>query len=64
MYRDSMLWTVGLCGALVVGLAAELNNAVALGIPDSWAPFIRLGALLVGIGSGYAKSSPLPRSGS
>jgi hypothetical protein len=60
--RESWLWWGGLIGAIVVGLAAlDTSTAVdTFGIPASWLPRLRLAALIVGIGSAWAKTSPFP----
>lgn len=62
MYRDSVLWTLGLLGAVVVALAAVQDLSV-IGIPGGWRPYIMLGAFLTGVISAYLKSSPLKKMG-
>jgi hypothetical protein len=57
--RDDLLWTVGIIGAVVVGLATLGNTITDYGIPASWLPYIRLIALIVGIVSGKLATSPL-----
>lgn len=62
MYRDSVLWSLGLVASVVVALAAVQDLSV-IGIPTSWRPYIMLGAFLSGVVSAYLKSSPLKKSG-
>ena len=57
--RDSVIWTLGMIGAVVIGLAT-LSDPTAYGIPATWLPYIRLMALIVGIASGKLATSPLP----
>lgn len=60
--RESVVWWIGLASALVVGLAT-LDTSTAIdtfGIPASVLPKLRLAALLIGIGSTWAKTSPFP----
>lgn len=60
--RDSMLWTAGLIGAIVVGLAALITNdqtAAYYGLPLSFLPRLRLLSAIVAIVSAFAKTSPL-----
>lgn len=59
MTRDSALWWFGIVAAVIVGIAT-LGNTADYGIPDSWLPFIRLAALIIGIVSGKLATSPLP----
>jgi hypothetical protein len=65
--RDSALWAI----AALVSLAAMLatftvgdpTNPMSLGyygIPDTWAPYIRLVSLVGGWFSGKMATSPLP----
>lgn len=59
--RESVVWWVGLVSALVVGLATmDTGTAVEFGIPAAVLPKLRLAALLIGIGSTWAKTSPFP----
>lgn len=73
--RDSMTWTWGIVAAIVVSIAAlqtcdpHVGNCGSsptmlsfYGIPDSFAPYLRLGALIIGIVSGVMKTSPRPHS--
>jgi len=59
MTRDSILWWFGIVGAVILGLAT-LGNLADYGIPDSFLPYIRLAALIIGIVSGKLATSPLP----
>ncbi len=52
--RDSLIWWVGMIGALLTALA---NNGGLF--PVEWKPYIDLAALLVGIISGKLATSPL-----
>lgn len=73
--RDSAIWWCGIVAAVVVGLsalqtcdphvtncAASPTNFAYYGIPEKFAPLLRLGALIVGIVSGVMKTSPRPHS--
>lgn len=73
--RDSVLWTWGIAAAVIVALATlqtcdpRLQTCGAsptmlsfYGIPDGLAPYLRLGALVIGIGSGVMRTSPRPHS--
>lgn len=73
--RDSIIWWVGIVAAILVSGATlqtcdphigpcgtSPTHLGYYGIPDAWAPYIRLGALLVGIVSGVMKTSPRPHS--
>jgi hypothetical protein len=73
--RDSFVWWFGIAGSVLVSLgtlqtcdphlaecAASPTSLAYYGVPDAWAPMIRLGALLVGIVSGVMKTSPRPHS--
>jgi hypothetical protein len=55
MNRDSVLWWVGIVGAILTALA----NQAGL-FPPAWYGYINLSAVLVGVISGYLKASPLP----
>ena len=55
MNRDSVLWWVGIVGAILTALA----NQAGL-FPAAWYGYINLAAVLVGVVSGYLKASPLP----
>lgn len=59
--RDSIVWWVGIVGSVVVGLAdlSAAGNLAHYGIPEGAAPYLRLGALVVGIVSGKLATSPL-----
>lgn len=57
--RDSVVWWVGIVGAVIVGLAT-LADPATYGIPAWLMPYLRLGALIVGIVSGKMATSPLP----
>lgn len=57
--RDSWIWLIGMLGAIVVGLAT-IGDPGQYGIPETWVPYLRLGALVVGIISGKLATSPLP----
>jgi hypothetical protein len=66
-HRDSWLWRLGIVGAVIVALASlstgDPSNPLTLGyygIPDPWAPYIRLAAFVIGIASGKLATSPLP----
>jgi len=58
--RDSAIWWFGMIAAVVMGLAT-LGDPAQYGIPEWMVPYLRLGALVVGIVSGYLKASPLPK---
>lgn len=73
--RDSVIWWYGIGAAVVVSLAAlqtcdpHVTNCAAsptnlafYGIPESWSPFIRLAALIVGVVSARNMTSPRPHS--
>lgn len=73
--RDSIVWWFGIVGAVLVSGATlqtcdphvascgtSPTQLAYYGIPEHWAPYIRLGALLVGIVSGVMKTSPRPHS--
>jgi hypothetical protein len=73
--RDSVVWWFGIVAALLVAGAtlqtcdphvAQCGTSPTMlsyyGIPDSWAPYIRLGAFIVGIVSGVMRTSPRPHS--
>lgn len=53
--RDSVLWWLGLASAVLTALANEIGL-----FPAEWYRYIHLAALLVGIVSGWMKTSPLP----
>lgn len=70
-----MVWYWGIAAAVIVSLATlqtcdpHLGNCgtsplhlAYYGIPDAWAPYLRLAALLVGIKSGINATSPRPHS--
>lgn len=70
-----MVWWFGILAAVLVSLAtlqpcdphvttcgSSPTQLAFYGIPEAWAPFIRLGALLIGIVSGVMKTSPRPHS--
>lgn len=57
--RDSIVWWFGMFGAVIMGVATA-GNLHDYGIPDSWLPYLRLAALVVGIISGKLATSPLP----
>lgn len=58
--RDDLKWTLGMLAAVVVGLAALSDNAAAaVGLPPAILPYLRLGALIVGIVSGKMATSNL-----
>jgi hypothetical protein len=66
-HRDSWFWWLGILSSIVVALATlttgDPSNPLTLGyygIPDVWAPYIRLIAFVIGIGSGKLATSPLP----
>src|SRR5262245_49154609 len=60
--RESAIWWFGLAAALVAGLATlDADTAInTFGLPAAWLPKLRLAALLIGIGSAWAKTSPFP----
>ncbi len=58
--RDSLIWTAGAIGSVIVGLASLNGDLSAYGIPASALPYIRGAALIVGIVSGKLATSPLP----
>lgn len=66
--RDSALWYVGMFAAVVLGLASLTTGTECptslgcYGISDKAAPYLRLGALLIGTVSGWMKTSPRPHS--
>lgn len=67
--RDSAFWWLGALGSLLVMLATlqtgDPTNPLSLGyygLPDAWAPYIRLGSMLSIWVSGKMASSPLPHS--
>ena len=60
MTRDDLKWSIGIVAAVIVGLATLGTSITDYGIPASWLPLIRLGALIVGIVSGKLATSPLP----
>jgi ABC-type transport system substrate-binding protein len=62
-YRDSIVWTFGVIAAVVVGLATlDTSTAVqTFGIPETWLPYIRLAAFIIGIVSAQLGLSPLKK---
>ncbi len=59
--RESALWWVGVISAIVAGLSTlDPAAAAALGLPTVILPYLRLYALVAGIGSAWAKTSPFP----
>jgi len=58
--RESWLWWAGLFGSIILGLSTLGDSIVDYGIPATWLPYIRLGALVVGIVSAWMKTSPFP----
>jgi hypothetical protein len=57
--RDDVKWTVGVVGGVVVSLAALGSSLTDYGIPGTWLPYLRLGALLVGFVSAKMSTSGL-----
>lgn len=57
--RDDVKWAFGMIAAVVMCLATLGDTVVNYGIPVSWLPYIRLGALVIGIISGKMATSPL-----
>lgn len=74
--RDSFVWWIGIAASVLGTLVAQrvcdphtIANCASdpatlayYGIPDNWAPQIRLAFLLVGIISAWMKTSPRPHS--
>jgi hypothetical protein len=64
--RDSVYWWLGVAAAVVLALSTldtsgeGPTSLMYYGVPVSWAPYLRLLALLIGVVSGYLKKSPLP----
>lgn len=56
--RDSFVWWIGIVSAVIVGMAT-VSDPVTYGIPEWAVPYLRLGALIVGIISGKLATSPL-----
>ena len=52
--RDSLVWWLGLIGAVLTAVANEAGL-----FPEAWYRYINLAALLVGVVSGWMKTSPL-----
>lgn len=65
--RDSAWWLAGIVGSVIVGLAAVDESIWStLGLPAMlvpYLPWVRLAALVIGIGSGKLSFSPLAQSG-
>ena len=53
--RDSVVWWLGMIGAV---LAAVVNQTGLF--PVEWYPYINATAFIVGVISGWMKTSPLP----
>ena len=62
--RDDLKWTIATAASIIVGLAALGNTITEYGIPASWLPYLRLGALVVGLVSAKMSTSNLFGSGS
>lgn len=62
MTRDSVVWTLGMVVAVIMGVAT-VGDPTAYGIPAAAVPYLRGVALILGIISGKMATSPLPKSG-
>lgn len=72
--RDSKFWPIGLATAVIAGIAGlracDPHAACVLdptmlgyyGIPDSWAPYLRLYSLIAGPVNAWMMTSPRPHS--
>ena len=62
--RDSLIWWFGMGGAVLVGLSTvgDADLITKYGIPEQVIPYLRFGALIVGILSAKNATSSLPHS--